>query len=71
MTADANNAGSWLETFYQDLQTLFVTTFTKTCPKCESTFASQEELLREFAQEGGDTTGEEKEGFFQKLFNNN
>jgi hypothetical protein len=69
MTVDAKNAGSWLETFYQDLQTLVDTTFPKICPKCERTFASQEEFLREtipvrditltdnsglFALEGGD-----------------
>jgi hypothetical protein len=69
MADDVKNAGSWLETFYKDLQSLVDTTFPKICPKCKRTFASLEEFLREtipvrdislkdnsglFALEGGD-----------------
>jgi hypothetical protein len=58
-----NRQHTWLETFYQDLQTLVDTTFPKKCPKCRLIFKTKDDFLKNTVPVR-DITLEDKSGLF-------
>ena len=58
-----NRQHTWLESFYQDLQTLVDTTFPKKCTKCGLVFMTKDDFLKNTIPVK-DLTLEDKSGLF-------